>query len=160
TDKVVAGTGNSAISFYYLSGTTLTEGTGSDAKGAVTLYATYGNGGNGDTGPGEMYKIQDSDGYGAPIGTTGSHSDTLTRVAHVGSPSNQVYRGVASFGVIDLTGSGSTISSGTFTEGSSAVNVQVATFTDPDDTSSAEAASNFTATISWGDGSSSVGTIT
>jgi hypothetical protein len=44
-DTVTAGTGNAAVSFYWLAGST-------DGSGNVTLDVTYGNGGNSDTGPG------------------------------------------------------------------------------------------------------------
>jgi hypothetical protein len=88
TDAVIAGTGNSAITFYWLAGHT-------DGSGNVTLAATYGNGGNSDTGPGFLYAITDTNGYGMPIGTGGTHSDAVTTVASVGSTSNESFRGVA-----------------------------------------------------------------
>jgi hypothetical protein len=87
-DSVTAGTGNSAISFYWLAGTI-------DVGGNVTLNVTYGNGGNSDTGPGELYAISDANGWNAPIGTGGTHSDAAPRVAFVDNMSNEVFRGVA-----------------------------------------------------------------
>jgi hypothetical protein len=88
TDTVTAGTGNTATSFYFLSGNT-------DSNGNVLLYTTYGNGGNADTGPGALYSITDTNGWNAPIGTGGAHSDAVTTVASVGSTSNKVFRGTA-----------------------------------------------------------------
>jgi hypothetical protein len=87
-DQITAGTGNSAISFYWMAGQT-------DASGNVTLDVTYGNGGNSDTGPGELYSISDTNGWNAPIGTGGTHSDAAPRVAFVDNMSNEVFRGVA-----------------------------------------------------------------
>jgi hypothetical protein len=86
-DHITAGTGNTAISFYWLAGKT--------DSGNVTLYVTYGNGGNSDTGPGFLYSVSDTNGWNAPIGTGGVHSDTVSTVASVGSTSNEVFRGVA-----------------------------------------------------------------
>jgi hypothetical protein len=87
-DHITAGTGNSAISFYWLAGQT-------DGSGHVKLYVSYGNGGNSDAGPGELYAVTDNNGWNAPIGTGGTHSDAAPRVAFVGSSSNEVFRGVA-----------------------------------------------------------------
>jgi hypothetical protein len=95
-DTVTAGIGNSAVSFYWLSGRT-------DAGGNVTLNATYGNGGTSNTGPGQLYSVVDQNGYDAPIGTGGAHSDAVTILAAVGSgdnsglstTKNEVFRGAA-----------------------------------------------------------------
>ncbi len=87
-DHVTAGTNNSATSFYYFNGST-------DKSGNVTLGVTYGNGGNSDTGPGDLYSITDANGWGAPIGTGGTHSDVVNTLAATGSTSNEVFRGVA-----------------------------------------------------------------
>ena len=87
-DTITAGTNNSAVSFYWLAGQT-------DATGKVTLYSTYGNGGNSDAGPGFLYSISDSNGYNAPIGSGGTHSDAVSTVASVSSTSNENFRGVA-----------------------------------------------------------------
>jgi hypothetical protein len=87
-DHITAGTGNSAISFYWMAGAT-------DSSGNVTLYVTYGNGGNADTGPGQLYSITDTNGWNALIGTGGTHSDAAPVVAAVGNTSNEVFRGVA-----------------------------------------------------------------
>jgi hypothetical protein len=87
-DTVTAGTNNTAVSFYWLTGL-------ADATGNVTLYSTYGNGGNSNTGPGYLYSITDTNGYNAPIGTGGTHSDAVATVASVGSTSAENFRGVA-----------------------------------------------------------------
>src|SRR5262249_4364915 len=87
-DTVTAGTNNTAVSFYWLAGQT-------DTAGKVTLYSTYGNGGNSNTGPGFLYSISDTNGYNAPIGTGGTHADAVATVATVGGTSNQNFRGVA-----------------------------------------------------------------
>ncbi len=159
--SVRAGTGNSAVSFYYISGSTASEpytlpsGTVTpDSWGDVTLDITYGNGGNADTGPGYLYQITDDNGYDASIGSSGAASTAVSTVASVPSGSNETYRGVASFGIIDLTGSGTPVAAvaGTPFTG------QVATFTDPD--SNANVPGNYSATITWGDGSASTGTVT
>src|SRR5262249_18004726 len=51
------------LGFYWAAGKT--------SAGSVTLYLTYGNGGNGDFGPGILYSFTDSNGYnnapGVPI---------------------------------------------------------------------------------------------
>ncbi len=103
-DHITSGSGNSATTFYWLSGKT-------DGSGNVTLYATYGNGGNADVGPGYLYSIVDQNGYNAPIGTGGTHSDNVTTVAAVGgndnlglsTTANEVFRGVASVPVMAVT---------------------------------------------------------
>jgi hypothetical protein len=95
-DTVTAGTGNSAVGFYWLSGKT-------DNSGNVTLYATYGNGGTSVTGPGDLYSISDTNGYDAPIGSGGAHSDAVTTVASVGSSSNEVFRGASAAPVMAVT---------------------------------------------------------
>jgi hypothetical protein len=88
TDTLAANTGNSALTFYFLSGVT-------DASGNVSLYTTYGNGGNANTGPGHLYAISDTNGYNAPLGTGGTHSDAVTIVASVPTGSFTTFRGVA-----------------------------------------------------------------
>jgi hypothetical protein len=88
TAQGASGTGNTAVSFYWLAGMT-------DSSGNVTLDVSYGNGGNSDTGPGFVYSISDTNGWNQPIGTGGSHSDTISTVATVASGSNEVFRGVA-----------------------------------------------------------------
>jgi hypothetical protein len=147
---IVAGSGNSAISFYYLSGSTALDGP-PGTLGNVTLYATYGNGGNSVTGPGELYQIIDTNGYNAVIGTGGTHSDAAPRVAHVSATSKEVYRGVAAFPVKELMGSPTPV---TGVENVSTGLVEVATFTDPLDPGqiAPEDLGNFTVTIDWGDG--------
>ena len=95
-DKITAGTGNAAVSFYWLNGLT-------DGSGNVTLYATYGQGGNANAGPGDLYSIIDQNGWNAPLGTGGTHSDALTTVASVGSTSNETFRGVASTPIAEST---------------------------------------------------------
>ncbi len=95
-DTVTAGTGNTATTFYWLSGAT-------DAGGNVTLFSTYGNGGNSVTGPGFLYSIVDQNGWNAPIGTGGAHSDTVTAAATVPTGSNEVFRGVAGAPIAAVT---------------------------------------------------------
>ena len=51
------------LGFYWLAGQT------NASTGAVTLYTTYGNGGNGDFGPGIVYQIIDSNGFNNAPGT-------------------------------------------------------------------------------------------
>ncbi len=53
----------SQLGFYWLAGVT------NSGTGAVTLYSTYGNGGNGDFGPGILYSVTDSNGFGNAPGT-------------------------------------------------------------------------------------------
>jgi hypothetical protein len=92
TAQGATGTGNQAISFYWIAGKT--TGTG---NGTATLEVSYGNGGNADTGPGEVYTITDSNGWNNPIGTTGVHSDAAPRLigANTGTGTNKVFRGVS-----------------------------------------------------------------
>ena len=88
-DTVTAGTGNTAVSFYWLSGQT-------DGSGNVILYSTYGQGGNSppiSSVFGALYSIKDTNGYDARIGTGGAHSDAVTTVAAVtGATSVQEWR--------------------------------------------------------------------
>jgi hypothetical protein len=86
-DHVTAGSGNSAVSFYWLDGKT-------DGSGNVTLYVTYGQGGV-NAPMGALYAIADSNGYNAPIGTGGTHSDAVSTVSSVSNTSNEDFRGVA-----------------------------------------------------------------
>ncbi len=51
------------LGFYWLAGVT------NPSTGAVTLYTTYGNGGNGNFGPGILYSTTDSNGFGNAPGT-------------------------------------------------------------------------------------------
>jgi hypothetical protein len=95
-DTIAAGTGNSALTFYWLSGIT-------DASGNVSLYSTYGNGGGGNTGGGHLYLISDSNGYNAPIGAGGTHSDALNVVVSLPAASYENFRGVASVPKIAAT---------------------------------------------------------
>jgi hypothetical protein len=46
------------LGFYWLAGVT------NPTTGAVTLYSTYGNGGNADFGPGILYSVIDNNGFG------------------------------------------------------------------------------------------------
>lgn len=89
TDTVTAGTGNTASTFYWVSGVT-------DSTGKVTLYSTYGNGGNSNSGPGFLYSIVDANGYNAPIGTGATHSDAVNVVATSPIGGYKNFRGVAS----------------------------------------------------------------
>ncbi len=95
-DTVTASTGNTATTFYWLSGST-------DAGGNVALFSTYGNGGNSVTGPGFLYSLVDQNGWNAPIGIGGTHSDNVTQVATVATGSNEVFRGVAGTPLADVT---------------------------------------------------------
>jgi hypothetical protein len=151
TDHITApGTAPNPISYYYIAGQTLSEGPGSSAVGKVTLYVTYGNGGNADTGPGQLFTITDNSGYDA-VGLTAG-----TNILQTGATSKEVFRGVAMFTTTDLTGSASAPTG--MVEGTSST-FQVATFTDPDDTTTNEPTSNYAATITWGDGTTSAGTV-
>jgi hypothetical protein len=89
---LTAGTGNTAVSFYWLSGRT-------DGSGNVTLYVTYGQGGNGPATSsvfGALYSVSDTNGYNAPIGTGGTASNAVTTLASVtGATSLQEWRGAA-----------------------------------------------------------------
>ncbi len=87
-DHITAGSGNSMTSFYYLSGQT-------DSSGNVTLGVTYGNGGNSDLGLGQLAAVTDTNGWDAPIGTGGTHSNAAPIIASVSGSSNEVFRGVA-----------------------------------------------------------------
>ncbi len=153
TDHITAnGIAPNPITYYYISGQTLSEGPGSSPVGNVTLYVTYGNGGNSDTGPGQLFSITDDSGYDA-VGLTAG-----TVINQTSSSSNEVYRGVAMFGTTDLTGTPASPLSAT--ENTPLTNVQVATFTDPDDTTTPEPGSSYTVSINWGDGVTSAGTAT
>jgi hypothetical protein len=97
---VTAGSGNSATDFRWLAGAT-------SSSGAVTLYVTYGQGGNQPAYPppqwGEFYSIADSNGWNAPIGTAGTASSAVNVLYTVGpndgvypaDVNQQLYRGVA-----------------------------------------------------------------
>jgi hypothetical protein len=74
--------GSIVISFYWLTGQT----TGN----TVTLFATYGNGGNGNLGRGDLYEVVDGAGYGQ-----GFSSTVATIVATVDGQSLENFRGVA-----------------------------------------------------------------
>jgi hypothetical protein len=74
--------GTTVVSFYWLAGQT--------SGNTVTLYSTYGNGGNGDMGRGDLYQLIDTAGYGRPFS-----SNTATTIASVGSMSLENIRGVA-----------------------------------------------------------------
>jgi hypothetical protein len=91
-DTVTAGTGNTSVSFYWLAGKT-------DASGNVTLYVTYGQGGNSPATSsvfGALYSVTDQNGYNGLIGTGGTHSDAVATLSSVlGSTSLQEWRGVA-----------------------------------------------------------------
>ncbi len=154
TDHITApGAAPNPISYYYISGQTLSEGPGSSAVGNVTLYVTYGNGGNADPGPGQLFSITDDSGYDA-VGLT----DPI--IYQTGTSSNMVYRGVASFSMTDLSGSGMPV---TATQNTPATNVQVATFVDSDITTMAAAMAEvgtYSVSINWGDGTAtSAGTV-
>jgi hypothetical protein len=63
---------------------------GSVSNGTVNLFATYGNGGNGITGPGGLYGMVDTGGFNMPI-----PSHTITTLASAPVGSNETFRGVS-----------------------------------------------------------------
>jgi hypothetical protein len=81
TDSVQAD-GTTIITFYWLAGQT--------NGNSVTLYTTYGNGGNSDMGRGDLYQLIDTSGYGRPFS-----SSTPTTIASVDNMSLENFRGVA-----------------------------------------------------------------
>ena len=74
------------LGFYYMSGYT------NPTTHAVTLYTTYGNGGNADVGPGITYQVTDSNGFGNPIGNpiTNASYSTTTGLATITSANSYV----------------------------------------------------------------------
>jgi hypothetical protein len=75
--------GTTVVSFYYLAGQT-------DATGStVTLFATYGQGGNSNIGRGDLYQIIDAGGWNQPFS-----SSTVTVLASVSDMSLENFRGV------------------------------------------------------------------
>src|SRR5262249_41202446 len=93
------------LGFYWLAGST--------SGSTVTLYNTYGNGGNAAFGPGFLYSVTDASGYGAA--PTSATVTTLDKVAAgpVNGPyaGNETFRGVA----FAPTGTAPSITSGTST---------------------------------------------
>jgi hypothetical protein len=83
TDTVQAD-GATVVSFYWLAGQT------SSTPDTVTLYATYGAGGNGNQGRGDIYQLIDGAGYGQ-----GFSSTTATTIASVSNMSLENFRGLA-----------------------------------------------------------------
>jgi hypothetical protein len=79
------------LGFYWLAGRT--------SSGNVTLFSTYGNGGNADFGPGIMYQMTDTSGYNHSITLSGTGVTTVVveGSAPVGGPfaGNKTVRGVA-----------------------------------------------------------------
>jgi hypothetical protein len=73
--------GMTLVSFYWLAGQT--------GNNTVTLYVTYGQGGNGNQGRGDLYQIVDGSGYGQAF--SGAAATTL---ATVDSMSLENFRGV------------------------------------------------------------------
>jgi hypothetical protein len=93
--------GTTVVSFYYLAGQT-------DApSNTVTLYATYGQGGNANIGRGDLYQIIDAGGWNQPFS-----SSTVTTVATVNDTSLENFRGVAFAPNSGGTGPGAHSSSG------------------------------------------------
>jgi hypothetical protein len=82
TDTVQAD-GTAVVTFYWLAGQT--------GGNSVTLYVTYGQGGNGNMGRGDLYQLVDGTGYGQPFAT----GTTPTTVASVDNTSLENFRGVA-----------------------------------------------------------------
>jgi hypothetical protein len=76
------------LGFYWLQGQTTTNGSG--ATTGVKLFSTYGNGGGGNTGPGLLYSLADTNGYNQSIS-----SSAATLIASDDSSTNMAFRGVA-----------------------------------------------------------------
>jgi hypothetical protein len=76
------------LGFYWMQGQTATNGSG--ATTGVTLFSTYGNGGGGNTGPGLLYALTDTNGYNAAIS-----SSSATLIASDDNTTNNTFRGVA-----------------------------------------------------------------
>ncbi len=93
-DTLTAGSGNTATSFGWLNGKT-------DSSGNVTIDATYGDGGFTPKLASNLYTISDTNGWNAPLGTGGAHSDAVTTVATIAPASTtppsqfELFRGVA-----------------------------------------------------------------
>ena len=74
--------GTTVVSFYWLAGQT--------NGNTATLYVTYGQGGNGNSGRGDLYQVIDSAGYGQAFAGTAA-----TTIATVDNMSLENFRGVA-----------------------------------------------------------------
>jgi hypothetical protein len=83
TDTIMAD-GLTTLGFYWLAGET------DPVTGMVTLYATYGAGGTGDTGGGQLYQLTDAGGWNQAF----SSSAALTVAILLGT-SQENFRGVA-----------------------------------------------------------------
>jgi hypothetical protein len=81
TDTIQAD-GATVVSFYWLAGQTINN--------TVTLDATYGQGGNGNMGRGDIYQVIDGGGYGQTFSGA-----AVSVIATVGSMSLENFRGVA-----------------------------------------------------------------
>jgi hypothetical protein len=82
TDTIQAD-GTTVVSFYWLAGQT--------AGNTVTLYVTYGQGGNANMGRGDLYRLIDGAGYGQQFAA----GTMATTVASVNDTSLENFRGVA-----------------------------------------------------------------
>ena len=91
TDTIQAD-GVTVVSFYWLAGQT--------TNNTVTLYATYGQGGNGNLGGGDIYQVIDGGGYGQTFSGA-----AVSIIASVGDMSLENFRGVA-FAPMDSGGGG------------------------------------------------------
>jgi hypothetical protein len=74
--------GMTVVSFYWIAGQT--------TNNTVTLYVTYGQGGNGNLGGGDIYQIVDGAGYGQGFSSAGAAT-----IASVDDMSLENFRGVA-----------------------------------------------------------------
>jgi hypothetical protein len=83
TDTIQAD-GTTVVTFYWLAGQT------DPGSNTVTLYSTYGQGGNSNTGRGDLYQLTDAGGWNQPFS-----SPTVTSIATVSDTSLENFRGVA-----------------------------------------------------------------
>ena len=131
-----------------------TDGTGADYGATVTWDD---GGGASHTSTGRVQWISGTT-FGVyadntvPYAEEGNHAVTV-QVTDVGGSSTNASSTVAVSDPAVVAGSGFTVSA---VEGSASASQTVATFTDP---GGAEAVGDYGATISWGDGSSSAGTV-
>jgi hypothetical protein len=91
--STISADGMTVVSFYWLAGQT--------NGNMVNLYVTYGQGGNGDMGRGDLYQVTDSAGYGQPFSST-----IVTTIATVSDTSLENFRGVAFTPQPSFTGRG------------------------------------------------------
>jgi hypothetical protein len=126
--------------------------TGSHTSGDFTASINWGDGSTTSgtvTGSGGTFTVTGSHTY---VNTDGLLSTTVTVTQTGAGGRSGSATGTATVSEADLTVTAQTV---TATENSTAI-VQVATFTDP----GADTSGEFTASINWGDGSTSTGTVT